>query len=833
MGFPKYLQENISSTTTYPARPSQLTSFPDEIHPFLRKALKNNGIDSLYSHQLETWQIVRSGNHCIVATGTSSGKTLCYLLPILQKSLEIPNSSALLLYPTRALANDQHENINGFLNHLSPSQLDDGKELNSGIYDGDTNEYSRKALREKADFILTNPDMLHVGILPHHTRWERFFSSLQYIVIDEVHTYRGVFGSHLANVIRRIKRITHFYQSDPVFIFSSATIGNPKELAQSLLEEPVQLVEKDGSHRAEQQIIFYNPPLIDQRLGIRAGMLSEATSWIDYLIDSNLQSIFFVRSRRAVELLLRKLNKEMDATHKNIKSYRSGYLTATRRQTEKELRSGSANCVISTNALELGIDIGQVDIVGILGYPGSIASLKQQAGRAGRKDRRGMGIFIASSLPIDQFLIRNPKFIDQQPIEKAFLDANNPFILINHLKCACFELPFHSGETFGSLPWSSLSVYLESLESKGMIQFINENSFWTSVSYPAAEISLRTILNNEIVLIACNEKNGELIGKVDFASALWMVHPGAVYLQEGNSYFVQNLDLINSEAQLVKTELPYYTEPQIKSNLVDLETIDSNNNKNYSLGFGDIEIETTIPGFKKILWDTSEIIGAEKLDLPTSILKTKSSWLKIHPDVIQSLCALNAWQNDTNEYGSGWGKLSLSIKARDGYICQSCNKKESSISFHVHHIKPFRAFSNADEANQTMNLITLCPTCHHLAEQNIRLRSGLTALSYTMHHLVPLLLLCDYQDIGVLCDGEINLLDHAAGILFFDRFPGGIGLCSDLYPQIPELLALSKELILACDCSGGCPACVGPAGENGISGKNDCLTLLEMITSGL
>ena len=563
---------NFSIWQTSPPRPAQTSPLPAEVPAGLQEALSRRGIHFLYSHQLQAWEHARAGKNIVIATGTASGKTLAYNLPVITSILNDDTARALYLFPTKALAQDQLAT----LERLNVPSLN----VPAAIYDGDTPQRDRAVIRKKARIILSNPDMLHTGILPHHTNWADFFQGLRFVVIDEMHTYRGVFGSHIANVLRRLKRIAKFYGAHPQFILTSATIGNPRELGERLIEAPVELVERDGSARGERHFLLYDPPVIDEALGLRKSSIMESVRLAQDLGTHNIQSVIFARSRRSVEIILTYLQEKnriskldhpsSDARPSSIeppnsgspiRGYRSGYLPSQRREIEKGLRAGTVQTVVATNALELGIDIGGLGAAVLVGYPGSIASLTQQAGRAGRGEAPALALLVASANPLDQFLAHHPDYFSGRSPEQALINPDHLLILLNHLRCAMFELPFQKGETFGSLEADKVEEFLTFLISNNEAHLSQDKFYWMSDTYPAANISLRSA-SPENVILQTTDDRPQTIGEIDLASAFWMVHPKAVYLHEGQQYYVHSLDLEKNLALVTAVALDYYTEPQ-------------------------------------------------------------------------------------------------------------------------------------------------------------------------------------------------------------------------------------------------------------------------------
>ncbi len=567
---------NLVAWQTLPPRPAQTHPFPTDLPAPVSQTLVAAGIHSLYSHQLEAWTHARAGENIILSTGTASGKTLAYNLPVFASLLQDGNARALYLFPTKALAQDQLSALSNYLSILHPL-APDRRPLIPSIYDGDTPAANRPAIRAKSRIVLTNPDMLHTGILPHHTNWLEFFSNLKFIVIDEAHTYRGVFGSHVANVIRRLKRVANFYGARPQFILASATIGNPKGLAEKLIEEPVHLIDNDGSARGPRHFLIYNPPLTDKALGLRKSSLLEGVRLARELVNSNVQTVVFARSRRSVEIILRYLQGELTPNssieaplvpyeslpdpRSFVRGYRSGYLPNQRREIERGLRDGTIKTVVATNALELGIDIGGLGAAVLVGYPGTVASARQQAGRAGRGLESAVALMVASANPIDQFLAHHPEYFFERSPEQALINPDHLLILLEHLRCAMFELPFQKGEGFGGISAQTIEEYLQFLVENNEAHLSNEKFFWMADQYPAANISLRSASPQGVVLQTTMDDRPLTIGTVDGESALWMVHPGAVYLHEAQQYLVQDLNLEDHIARLKLIESDYYTEP--------------------------------------------------------------------------------------------------------------------------------------------------------------------------------------------------------------------------------------------------------------------------------
>src|SRR5215216_2987402 len=703
---------NLVAWRTLPPRPAQTHPFPEDLPASVKQTLIAAGIHSLYSHQFEAWTHSRTGKNIILSTGTASGKTLSYNLPVFASLYQEPNARALYLFPTKALAQDQFSNLQSLNSSLTPDAPSGKAAVTPAIYDGDTPASARSAIRKNARIVLSNPDMLHTGILPHHTNWSDFFTHLRFVIIDETHTYRGVFGSHVANVIRRLKRVANFYGARPQFVLASATIGNPKELAEHLIEEPVHLIDNDGSARGPRHFLIYNPPITDPSLGLRKSSLLEGVRLAQDLLNQNIQSVIFARSRRSVEIILRYLqeNQEPHLQITNdqapIRGYRSGYLPAQRREIEKGLREGTIQTVVATNALELGIDIGGLGAAILVGYPGTVASARQQAGRAGRGLESAAAVMIASASPIDQFLAHHPEYFFERSPEQALVNPDHLLILLEHLRCAMFELPFQKGDGFGALSGDIVDEYLQFLLSNSEAHLSNEKYYWMADQYPAGNISLRSASPQGVVLQTTIEDRTRTIGTVDGESALWMVHPGAIYLHEAQSFFVKDLNLEEHVAYLKPIQSDYYTEPLQGTEVTVLSTSAQAalppfpSRKGMSEGqgevgdkaWGELQVTTQVTGFRKRRWYTHENLGEEPLDLPPTDLQTTGYWVSLSEDTVTRLREAGVWSNDPNVYGPDWARIRDRVRARDKYTCQVCGAVEANRQHDVHHKIPFRAF---------------------------------------------------------------------------------------------------------------------------------------------
>jgi len=778
--------EILTAIRHFPAREAQWAEFPEWVNANLVSAYNAKGVRQLYTHQAAAAEAVHARKNVVIVTPTASGKTLCYNLPVLNAVLEDSDTRALYLFPTKALAQDQLAEL---------YDLNQRLENCFGVftYDGDTPADARKAIREKGHVVLTNPDMLHTGILPHHTRWTRLFENLRYIVLDELHTYRGVFGSHLCNVLRRLRRIARFYGREPQFICCSATIANPGELASRLLEANVEVLDSNGAPAAEKAFVFYNPPVVNRALGIRRSYINESARVAQEFLRHDLQTVIFANSRLNTEILLtylRQANPQLPGKPKTIHGYRSGYLPNERREIERGLRDGKIRGVVSTSALELGIDVGSLDTVVMAGYPGTIAATWQRAGRAGRRSGSSCAVLVASSAPLDQFMVRHPDYFFGRTPEHAFIQPDNLEILINHLKCAAFELPIAPKERLGDVDLPDLCARLA---EAGFLHLAGENYHWTHEAYPADTISLRSVSSDNFVII---DITGEpkVIGEIDFPSALVFVHEKAIYLHGGQQFHVEHLDFKERKAYVKSVDVDYYTdavrytqarvleiaaterpsESVILSEAKDLNLSSARIPSANSHSHGDVLVRSQVVGFKKIKFFTNETIGDGKLELPENEMHTTSYWITLERPLLES--------------------LPFSISER---------------------------------------------------------QSGMFELLHALESVATLLLMCDRRDLGTAI-GErppvpgaendaivaMRMEDAVSSnareffepnLYLYDAYPGGIGFSEPLFRAHNLLLAKTRELILSCECEEGCPSCVGPAGDLAPRAKEAALAILDRL----
>jgi DEAD/DEAH box helicase domain-containing protein len=740
---------------------------PEWVRSDLCEAYSAKGISQLYSHQAATAELVHNGKNVVVVTPTASGKTLCYNLPVLNEVLENPDTRALYLFPTKALAQDQLAEL-----HDLGTKLDD--RFGVFTYDGDTPSDARKAIRERGHIVLTNPDMLHAGILPHHTKWMRLFENLRYIVIDELHTYRGVFGSHLANVLRRLQRIARFYGSNPQFICCTATIENPGELASQLIEQQIEIVEENGAPSGEKLFVFYNPPMIDRNLGIRRSYVKEATRLTNELLARKLQTIVFANSRLQTEVILTYLqqrNQPKPGQAEPVRGYRGGYLPRERRDIEHGLREGRIRGVVTTSALELGIDIGSLDACVMAGYAGSIASTWQRAGRAGRRNGTSCAVFVASSAPLDQFIVQHPDYFFGSSPEHGHIQPDNLEILVNHLKCAAFELPLSPDEKFGGVDLPDLC---ERLAEAGFLHKSGNNWHWVQESYPADTISLRSVTSDNFIIIDITGGDGgkpEVIGEVDFTSALTTVHEKAIYIHQGQQYHVERLEFDHRKAYVKRVNVDYYTDAIRYTQVRVLEIAEERASPGPAAhAHGDVLVRSQVVGFKKIKFFTNENIGAGKLELPENEMHTTSFWVTLNHALLQSL------------------PFPLS-------------DRQSGIFGLLHALASMAT------------LLLMCDRADLGTAVGERMASTGSEV--------------EWRDFSASVEKEL----FEPNLYVYDVYPGGIGFSEPLYQGYGELLVQTRELIEACPCENGCPSCVGPAGEKSERAKEVALAILARLCS--
>ncbi|WP_040949239.1 DEAD/DEAH box helicase [Gorillibacterium massiliense] len=618
------LMGQVTHWRTIPPRDAAYAPFPAGLDNRIQNALRERGIFQLYSHQAASFEAVHRGEHVVAVTPTASGKTMCYNLPVLNTILANDEARALYLFPTKALAQDQVSELLELVNTMEVN-------IKTHTYDGDTPPNVRQAIRNAGHIVVTNPDMLHSAILPHHTKWVKLFENIKYVIIDELHTYRGVFGSHVANVVRRLKRICRFYGSNPQFICASATIENPREHAERLLDDIVTLVDNNGAPSGEKHFVFYNPPVVNEQLGIRKSSVLETRKIAGSLLKSGVQTIVFARSRVRMEILLTYLQDliKKELGPKTIRGYRGGYLPKERREIERGLRSGEIRGVVSTNALELGIDIGQLQACVMNGYPGTIASTWQQSGRAGRRQESSITFLVASSNPLDQYIIQNPQFFFEKPPERALIHPENLIILVDHIKCAAYELPFEEGETFGG---ESLQDILDFLTEEHILHRVKNRWYWMEQSFPAHDISLRSAAQENFIIIDTTH-GSRVLGEVDRFGAPTLIHEEAIYIHEGVQFQVEKLDWEEKKAYVREVSVDYFTDASLAVQLKVLHVHREQEHPGISRQYGEVTVNAKPTIFKKIRLRTHENIGAGPIHLPEEELHTSSYWFTLGEEV--------------------------------------------------------------------------------------------------------------------------------------------------------------------------------------------------------
>jgi DEAD/DEAH box helicase domain-containing protein len=768
-----YKSDSIKAIRHIPAQEGQYRDYPDGVHPALRDALAAKGFTQLFSHQRSTWEALKEGKNVVVVTPTASGKTLCYNLPVLDAILKDPSARALYLFPTKALSQDQQAELDD-INARLP------EEIRVFTYDGDTPQDARKAIRARGHIVLTNPDMLHAGILPHHTKWIKLFENLKYIVIDELHSYRGIFGSHLANVLRRLRRIAKFYGANPQFILSTATIANPAEMAEKMIEAPVALVDDNGAPRGGKYFVFYTPPVVNAALGIRRSYVNESRRVASIFLKNGLQTIVFAGSRLITEVLLTYLKEDIETNIQReglIRGYRGGYLPLKRREIEKGLRTGEILGVVSTNALELGIDIGTLDVAVLAGYPGTIASTWQRAGRAGRKTGLSAAVLVATSSPLDQFIINNPEYFFSKSPEMALINPDNLSILVSHVECAAFELPFEDGERFGR---AEIGEILNFLEEDKLLHHSKDKWFYTSEAYPADAISLRSISSDNFVVVDITGE-AKVIAEVDFTAALTALHPKAIYIVEGEQYFVEKLDFEERKAYVKRTDIDYYTDAIDYTKITVLDIFDKKAIEAGAgrISHGEVHVATQVVGFKKIKFHTMENVGAGDLQLPQNEMHTTAYWLTVPSALMQGI-PFPPEQRINGLFG---------------------------LAYLVHHVSPIFMMCDLHDVGVSIGDNT---TGESLPPRLGPVRPGPAVQG-------P-------EEMPAVMDP-----DFEPNIFIYDNYPGGIGLSPSLFSLEGRLLEHALKTLEACPCRDGCPSCTGATNESG----KDAKAVARIILQGL
>jgi DEAD/DEAH box helicase domain-containing protein len=754
-GLEKRYAERISGRLALPAQAGRYAPLPSDLHPRLREALQRRGIHRLYAHQAEAWELARAGHNLVIATPTASGKTLCYNLPVLDSVLS-DGCKALYLFPTKALAQDQVAEL-AEINHAADLGV------RAFTFDGDTPQDARKAVRTGGDIVVSNPDMLHQAILPHHTKWAQFFEALAFVVLDELHSYRGVLGSHVANVFRRLKRICRFYDVTPRFILASATIANPGELAQRLIGEHVRTLTRSGAPQGERRILLWSPPVINPDLGIRASARSQTTRIARAATRLGLKSIVFARSRLMVEVITKYLKDVFDRDPRKpprVLAYRGGYLPSERRRSERNMRAGRIDAVVSTSALELGVDIGGLDVALLNGYPGTVAASWQRLGRAGRRRRPSLGVLVATSDPLDQYIVRHPEvFLGASP-EHARIHPDQLLILLDQVRCAAFELPFNDGDTFGGEDLDEMLAYLQ---EEGILQHQGGRWYWVGDSYPANSVSLRSVAEGNFLVLDMTDGQ-KVLAEVDYSSVPGTLYEGAIYMVQSQPFQVERLDWVGRKAFVRRTRADYYTEAVDYSRLKILSRFEIRASNQGAAAHGEVHLVRRYPGYKKIRYYSHDNVGYGDIRLPDQEMHTTALWWQVDPRALDAL-------------------LPQRQQAMEGFL---------GAAYALHHLAALQAMAEIRDLGRAVG-------------------DGEGTWSAV---LGP-------DGRGRTCGADLGGADlqvthrFAPTLFLYDNYPGGVGLSAPLFDAAPSLVADAQSLIRACSCSAGCPACIGPipAGE--------------------
>ncbi len=760
----------VTARLDIPATMTRAAPLPPGLSPGTLRALERSGISFLYSHQAEAFDLLGQGHDVVVSTPTASGKSLCYTLPIIEALSRDPGATALLMFPTKALGRDQVKGLEAMIAQA-------GIEADVAAYDGDVSAGARRLARSRARILLTNPDMLHLGILPHHTSWSSFFGGLRYVVVDELHQYRGVFGSHMANVMRRLARVLRFYGANPSFVGSSATIANPAQLASSLFGRPVRLVASSGAPSGHRTVVFMTPHLVDAVSGLRGSYMHLAAHVAGDLTTSGLQTLVFAQSRRGVEVALRYVrdhvrNKGMDPD--TVQGYRGGYLPALRRRIEDGLRAGGLRCVVATNALELGVDIGSLDAVVLAGYPGSVASTWQRIGRAGRRLDPSLAVLVGSASPLDQYMVSHAQWLASASPERSLVNPDNLDVVLGHVRCALFELPFEKDEPFGTLDMDAMEQVMSCLEAEGLAHRAGTHFCWVANEYPGATVNLRSVGPEPFVVTDVTV--GDVLGDVDGRSAFRMLHEQAIYQHAGMPYLVKKLDLDRHRAEVVQVDPEYYTEPVASTLITPIEEQGVERRGDVQIHLGEVRMVEKIAGYRRIRFGTHENLGTGELDLPETVMDAFALWIEVMPEGIA--------------HGSG-------ILAR----------RQSPAG-------PLPDPVTGDDlAREALPLWVI---------------EGLEGTGHLLRHVACLRLMCDPHDIvPAVGMGDGSTLPV---LYLHESHPGGVGLVHKLYDEIAEAAAEALDALNRCPCTSGCPSCVGPPHREDSVLKQATRLVLSIVT---
>jgi DEAD/DEAH box helicase domain-containing protein len=743
--------ERITGSILLPGRPGRHAPLPRELPPALAGALKARGVEQLYSHQAEAWHAVREGKDVVVVTPTASGKSLCYTLPVLADAMQ-RQARALYLFPTKALAQDQ---VAELLELNRAGKLG----VKAFTFDGDTPGDARQAVRLHGEIVVSNPDMLHQAILPHHTKWAQFFENLKYVVIDEVHSYRGVFGSHVANVLRRLQRVCAFYGVEPQYILCSATIGNPKAHAEALVGREVHAITESGAPAGDRHVLLWNPPVVNPDLGLRASARSQSNRIARLAIRAGLKVLVFAQSRTMVEVLTKYLKDVFDHDPRKpprIRAYRGGYLPTERREVERAMREGRIDGIVSTSALELGVDIGSLDVVVLNGYPGSIAATWQRLGRAGRRQQPSLGVLVAGSQPLDQYLVRHPEFFSEAPPEHARIHPDQPLVLLDHIRCAAFELPFLQGERFGG---NDAQPFLEVLGESGVLHGDEGRWDWIADSYPANAVSLRSVADGNFVVVDRGEGRQQIIAEVDYSAAALTLYEGAIHMVQSVPYQVERLDWAGRKAYVTRTFVDYYTDAIDYTRLKVLERFDGSIAGAGTAQHGEVHVVRRVSGYKKIRYYTHENIGYGPVNLPDQELHTSAAW----------------WQLPQSALERGFASRQ---QALDGFL---------GAAYALHIVATVAVMAEARDLQKAVG----SGDGAWFAQADGNGRGQLRGTD------------------GSLAQPDAQAV-FAPTVFLYDNFPGGVGQSEPLWRRQAELVVRARELVERCDCRAGCPACVGP-----------------------
>ncbi|MCB9768241.1 MAG: DEAD/DEAH box helicase [Candidatus Omnitrophica bacterium] len=795
----------VAHWQTIPPKAARFGEWPSNLHPEIVAAIKERGIDQLYSHQTEAVRISLEGKNVVVVTPTASGKTYCYNLPVLQRICDNPEARALYLFPTKALSQDQMLEL-----HDLSEKLD--RDIKVFTFDGDTPPNARKAIRNSGHIVVTNPDMLHTGILPHHTNWIKLFENLETIVIDEVHQYRGIFGSHLANVLRRLMRICKFYGVSPKFVCCSATIANPKQLVEELVGEEFELIGESGAPTGERHVVFYNPPVINPELGIRASSVKAASRIAARLISEDVQTITFARSRKRVEVITTYLRRIMGRLRRDpsvIQGYRGGYLPLERREIERDVKSGKIRGVVSTNALELGIDIGQLEAAVLAGYPGTVASTWQQGGRAGRRATESLVVVVMNSSALDQYLAHHPEFFFGASPEHGIVNPENLFILSAHLKCGAFEIPFDEGEKFGPL---DITPILNYLSEERVLRHRGKRWYYSSDNYPAEEVSLRTADPCNFVILN-RSKGNHVLGEVDYASAPEMIHEEAVYLHQTRVYLIETLDWENRRAYAREAELDYYTDAVTKR---DIRVLECNLHEEVPLPTGEGALQPVVVSEAMVEKTAQE-------ELEEGVLEPREEVLLAEGRDVDNVIFLNRRPEEATiaEIDSlashQWGEVSVTTLVA----------KYKKIRFETHENVGFGEVHLPEQELQTEAYwISFEPWLDRaLKMKGLSLGGGIRALASALASVAPLHVMCDPRDIRSVPMVKSPFVEKPT-IFLYDYYPGGVGIARKVFEMKKTVWTSVYNLVRGCECERGCPACVGPPVDVGATGKQSALAIL-------